>query len=85
MILQLGVRPSWFNTCSTTFEKRPHLVPGTPSSTGDLRNYMIDLPPISDPVVPKLLLKILEPYRKEGESFIHFMMFLRMKELRMSV
>ncbi|PON63191.1 Guanine nucleotide-binding protein, beta subunit [Parasponia andersonii] len=66
MILQLGVRPSWFNTCSTTLEKRPHLIPGTPSSAGDLRNYMIDLPPIGDPVVPELLLKILEPYRKEG-------------------
>ncbi|KAF4392022.1 hypothetical protein F8388_004351 [Cannabis sativa] len=66
MILQLGVRPSWFNTCSTTLEKRPHLIPGTPSSTGDLRKYLIDLPPIGDPVVPELLLKILEPYRKEG-------------------
>ncbi|EXB96864.1 hypothetical protein L484_016637 [Morus notabilis] len=66
MILQLGVRPSWFNTFSTTLEKRPHLIPGTPKSSGDLRNYMIDLPPIGDPVVPELLLKILEPYRKEG-------------------
>lgn len=36
------------------------------SSTGDLRSYMIDSPPVGDSVVPELLLKILEPYRKEG-------------------
>lgn len=66
MILQLGVKPSWFNTCSTILEKRPHLIPGTPRSSGDLRNYMMDLPAVGDPVVPELLLKILEPYRKEG-------------------
>ncbi|KAK7330084.1 hypothetical protein VNO77_24270 [Canavalia gladiata] len=66
MILQLGVKPSWFNTCSTTIEKRPHLIPGTPSSTGDLRTYMIDIPPLGDSVVPEMLLKVLEPYRKEG-------------------
>ncbi|KAL5769027.1 hypothetical protein ACOSQ2_015810 [Xanthoceras sorbifolium] len=66
MVLQLGVKPSWFNTCSTTIEKRPHLIPGTPSSAKDLRSHMIDLPPIGDSVVPELLLKVLEPYRKEG-------------------
>ncbi|KAL5547799.1 hypothetical protein UlMin_003030 [Ulmus minor] len=66
MILQLGVRPSWFNTCSTTLEKRPHIIPGTPSSGEDLRNHMINLPPVGDPVVPELLLKVLEPYRREG-------------------
>ncbi|KAK4853158.1 hypothetical protein QYF36_004671 [Acer negundo] len=66
MVLQLGVKPSWFNTCSTTIEKRPHLIPGTPSSVKDLRSHMIDLPPIGDSVVPELLLKVLEPYRKEG-------------------
>ncbi|KAK7388665.1 hypothetical protein VNO78_23487 [Psophocarpus tetragonolobus] len=66
MILQLGVKPSWFNTCSTTIEKRPHLLPGTPSSTGDLRTYMINRPPLGDSVVPEMLLKVLEPYRKEG-------------------
>jgi len=65
MILQLGVKPSWFNTCSTTIEKRPHSIPGTPSS-GDLRAYMIDLPHLGDPVVPEMLLKVLEPYRREG-------------------
>lgn len=68
MILQLGVKPSWFNTCSISLDKRPHLIPGIPSSTGDLRTYMIDLPPLGDPVVPEMLLKVLEPYRKEGLS-----------------
>ncbi|KAF8407139.1 hypothetical protein HHK36_006264 [Tetracentron sinense] len=68
MILQLGVKPSWFNTCSTTLDKRPHHILGTASSTGDLRSYMIDslLPPVGDSVVPELLLKVLEPYRREG-------------------
>ncbi|KAJ4708234.1 WD repeat-containing protein 11 [Melia azedarach] len=66
MILQLGVKPSWFNTCSTTIKKRPHLIPGTPSSTKDLRSHMIGLPSIGDSVVPEMLLKVLEPYRKEG-------------------
>lgn len=66
MILQLGVKPSWFNTCSTTIEKRPHLIPGAPKSTGDLRTYMINIPPVGDSVVPEMLLKVLEPYRKEG-------------------
>ncbi|XP_039688685.1 WD repeat-containing protein 11 isoform X3 [Medicago truncatula] len=66
MILQLGVKPSWFNTCSTTIGKRPHLIPGAPSPTGDLRTYMINIPPLGDSVVPEMLLKVLEPYRKEG-------------------
>ncbi|KAG2407955.1 uncharacterized protein HKW66_Vig0027770 [Vigna angularis] len=66
MILQLGVKPSWFNTCSTTIEKRPHSLPGTPTSTGDLRTYMINIPPLGDSVVPEMLLKVMEPYRKEG-------------------
>ncbi|KAI9125672.1 hypothetical protein K1719_003090 [Acacia pycnantha] len=66
MILQLGVKPSWFNTCSTTIEKRPHLIQETSLSTEDLRTYMIDLPSLGDPVVPEMLLKVLEPYRKEG-------------------
>ncbi|GAV82489.1 hypothetical protein CFOL_v3_25940 [Cephalotus follicularis] len=66
MILQLGVEPSWFNTCSTAIDKRPHLIPGAANSTGDLRRYMIDLPPVGDSVVPELLLKVLEAYRKEG-------------------
>lgn len=66
MILQLGVKPSWFNTCSTTIKERPHLIPETPSSTNDLRSHMIGLPSIGDSVVPEMLLKVLEPYRKEG-------------------
>ncbi|CAI8610342.1 unnamed protein product [Vicia faba] len=66
MILQLGVKPSWFNTCSTTIKKRPHLIPGAPSPTGDLRTYMISIPLLGDAVVPEMLLKVLEPYRKEG-------------------
>ncbi|KAF7806409.1 WD repeat-containing protein 11 isoform X1 [Senna tora] len=66
MILQLGVEPCWFNTSSTTIKKRPHYIPGTPSSTEDLRSYMIDLPRLGDTAVPEMLLKVLEPYRKEG-------------------
>ncbi|XVE71478.1 hypothetical protein DITRI_Ditri10aG0153500 [Diplodiscus trichospermus] len=66
MILQLGVRPSWFNTSGTAMDKRPHFIPGTVSSSGDLRSYLIELPPFGDSVVPELLLKVLEPYQKEG-------------------
>ncbi|KAB2072808.1 hypothetical protein ES319_A07G042300v1 [Gossypium barbadense] len=66
MILQLGVKPSWFNTTGTTIDKRPHLVPGMASSSEDLRSYLIELPSVGDSVVPELLLKVLEPYRKEG-------------------
>ncbi|CAI0629290.1 unnamed protein product [Linum tenue] len=66
MILQLGVKPSWFNTCSTAIDKRPQSIPEASSSAGDLRSYMIDLPAIGDSVVPEMLLKVLEPYRKEG-------------------
>ncbi|KAJ4950939.1 hypothetical protein NE237_027771 [Protea cynaroides] len=66
MILQLGVKPSWFDTCSETKDAIPYKLPA--SSTTDLRSYMIDtdLPPVGDPVVPELLLKVLEPYRREG-------------------
>ncbi|KAB2020075.1 hypothetical protein ES319_D07G042300v1 [Gossypium barbadense] len=66
MILQLGVKPSWFNTTGTTIDKRLHLVPGMASSSEDLRSYLIELPSVGDSVVPELLLKVLEPYRKEG-------------------
>ncbi|XP_065850984.1 uncharacterized protein [Euphorbia lathyris] len=66
MILQLGVKPSWFNTCGTNIDKRPHSIPGTAPPAVDLRNYMSYLPPIGDAVVPEMLLKVLEPYRKEG-------------------
>ncbi|TYI72200.1 hypothetical protein E1A91_D07G044100v1 [Gossypium mustelinum] len=63
MILQLGVKPSWFNTTGTTIDKRLHLVPGMASSSEDLRSYLIELPSVGDSVVPELLLKVLEPYR----------------------
>ncbi|XP_050214710.1 uncharacterized protein LOC126665824 isoform X3 [Mercurialis annua] len=66
MILQLGVKPSWFNTCGTSIDKRPHSIPGTALPASDLRSYMVDLPHIGDTVVPEMLLKVLEPYRKEG-------------------
>ncbi|XP_065848917.1 uncharacterized protein [Euphorbia lathyris] len=66
MILQLGVKPSWFNTCGTNIDKRPHSILGTAAPAVDLRNYMSYLPPIDDAVVPEMLLKVLEPYRKEG-------------------
>ncbi|KAK6941674.1 hypothetical protein RJ641_027051 [Dillenia turbinata] len=66
MILQLGVKSSWFNSCGTTLDKRAHHIPGTTSATGDLRRYMMDSSPVGDSVVPELLLKVLEAYRKEG-------------------
>ncbi|KAF1002874.1 uncharacterized protein LOC141700003 [Apium graveolens] len=65
MILQLGVKHSWFNTL-TIMDKGQYKLLQSESSTGDLRSYMIDSPPVGDSVVPELLLKILEPYRKEG-------------------
>lgn len=68
-ILQLGVKPSWFNTWSTTTDDANHQVPGTPTS-GDLRNHMIESPRIGDSVVPEMLLKVLEPYRREGNIFV---------------
>ncbi|XP_070044117.1 uncharacterized protein [Nicotiana tomentosiformis] len=64
-ILQLGVKPSWFNTWSTTPDDANYQVPGTPTA-GDLRNHMIESPRIGDSVVPEMLLKVLEPYRREG-------------------
>ncbi|CAE6012980.1 unnamed protein product [Arabidopsis arenosa] len=66
MILQLGVKPSWFNTTSTCIDKRPHSIPGRTSSSKDLRSFMIDFPPIGDPAVLEMFLKVLEPYRSEG-------------------
>lgn len=65
-ILQLGVKPSWFNIFSTTKGNGHHEIPGTPSSTSDLRGYMLDSPHIGDSVVPEMLLKVLDPYRREG-------------------
>lgn len=74
MILQLGVKPHWFNTCSTK-DKRRHLLPGTTPGSGDLRNYMIDPIPLGDSVVPEMLLKVLEPYRKEGVFLSSMLVF----------
>ncbi|KAF3624472.1 Transducin family protein / WD-40 repeat family protein isoform 2 [Capsicum annuum] len=64
-ILQLGVKPSWFDTWSATADDTNYQVPGTPTA-GDLRNHMIESPRIGDSVVPEMLLKVLEPYRREG-------------------
>lgn len=66
MILQLGIKPSWFNTSGSSIDRRPQQIPGGASFAEDLRNYMIDTPPVGDPAVPELLLKVLEPYRKDG-------------------
>lgn len=69
MILQLGVKSSWFNICSTITDNSPQQFhENSQTSGGDLRRYMIEsvLPPIGDSVVPELLLKVLEPYRREG-------------------
>ncbi|KAL8497878.1 hypothetical protein ACS0TY_021287 [Phlomoides rotata] len=65
MILQLGAKPSWFDAFSTAMNEAYSHVPGTPSA-GDLRGYMIDSPRVGDSAVPEMLLKVLEPYRREG-------------------
>ncbi|KAK1312231.1 hypothetical protein QJS10_CPA07g00650 [Acorus calamus] len=68
MILQLGIKPTWFNFHSTNKENFPFKISESLASGGDLRSYMIDsvLPIVGDPAVPELLLKVLEPYRREG-------------------
>ncbi|KAL0427142.1 UNVERIFIED_CONTAM: WD repeat-containing protein 11 [Sesamum latifolium] len=63
MILQLGVKPAWFDVFSATVNDWQ--TPGTPSA-GDLRGYMIGSPRVGDSVVPEMILKVLEPYRKAG-------------------
>ncbi|TVU33503.1 hypothetical protein EJB05_25326 [Eragrostis curvula] len=67
MILQLGVKPSWLE-CSNNDKLASDSFKVAPATFGDLRSYMIEttLPPIGDAVVAELLLKVLEPYRKEG-------------------
>ncbi|XP_006646857.2 WD repeat-containing protein 11-like [Oryza brachyantha] len=67
MILQLGVKPSWFE-CNGNDKLASNSFKATPTAFGDLRSYMIEttLPPVGDSVVAELLLKVLEPYRKEG-------------------
>lgn len=69
MVLQMGVKPSWFSSCNTTMAGvTSHIPENGLASVGDLRSYMIksDHPDVGDSVVPELLLKVLEPYRKEG-------------------
>ncbi|KAL5208008.1 hypothetical protein ABZP36_032443 [Zizania latifolia] len=67
MILQLGVKPSWFE-CNNGDKLASSSFKAAPATFGDLRSYMIEttLPPIGDSVVAELLLKVLESYRKEG-------------------
>lgn len=67
MILQLGVKPSWFE-CNNSDKLASNSFKEGPATFGDLRSYMIEtiLPPIGDSVVAELLLKVLEPYRKDG-------------------
>ncbi|KAM0932569.1 putative transcription factor WD40-like family [Dioscorea sansibarensis] len=72
MVLQMGVKPAWFSSCNATTEVvTSHIPENGLASIGDLRSYMIksDLPDVGDSVVPELLLKVLEPYRKEGCIF----------------
>jgi hypothetical protein len=67
MILQMGVKISWFK-CNDSYSSMEMSSSKSSPAGGDLRGYMIEtgLPAIGDPVVPELLLKVLEPYRKEG-------------------
>lgn len=67
MILQLGVKPSWLE-CNNSDKLASNSFNAAQATFGDLRSYMIEtaLPPIGDSVVAELLLKVLEPYRKEG-------------------
>uniref|UniRef100_A0A0E0CF77 Uncharacterized protein n=1 Tax=Oryza meridionalis TaxID=40149 RepID=A0A0E0CF77_9ORYZ len=67
MILQLGVKPSWFE-CNSGDKLASSSFKEAPATFGDLRSYMIEttLPPIGDSVVAELLLKVLEPYRKDA-------------------
>lgn len=67
MILQMGVKTSWFN-CNDLYSSMEMSPSKSSPAGGDLRCYMIEtgLPTIGDPVVPELLLKVLEPYRKGG-------------------
>ncbi|PKA64675.1 hypothetical protein AXF42_Ash007422 [Apostasia shenzhenica] len=69
MIFQFGVKPSWFTLFSAKMDVPLGGIPETePTSAGDLRGYIMKsaLPSVGDSVVPELLLKVLEPYRKEG-------------------
>lgn len=63
MILQLGVKPSWFDPFNTSMNDV--YIPGTPSA-GDLRGYMMYSPRVGDNAIPEMLLKVLDPYHKQG-------------------
>ncbi|KAJ3671195.1 hypothetical protein LUZ60_008621 [Juncus effusus] len=69
MILQMGVKSLWFNwnNSNNTYNNSSTDILAS-NNNSDLRSYMIEteLPSIGDPVVAELLLKVLEPYRKEG-------------------
>ncbi|XP_057818736.2 uncharacterized protein LOC131031599 isoform X2 [Cryptomeria japonica] len=73
MLLQWGVQPSWFDAHISLNDIATTYTSGIPLTLEqkDLRKYMLDttLPVIGDLVVPELLLKILEPYRKAGRLF----------------
>lgn len=74
MILQFGVKSSWFNSLTTDIENFLEDIPETdPLSSGDLRSYMNEsnLPSIGDSVIPELFLKVLEAYRREGVLYLH--------------
>ena len=66
MILQLGVKPAWFNTSGPSFDTARQIL-GAGSLAEDLRSYIIDTTPVGDPAVPEMLLKVMEPYRKDGD------------------
>lgn len=68
MIIQSGVKPTWFSLCRAYMDASHGDIPETElTSAGDLRGYMIEsTPSVGDSVVPELLLKVLEPYRREG-------------------
>ncbi|KAK9055097.1 hypothetical protein SSX86_026177 [Deinandra increscens subsp. villosa] len=70
LILQYGVKPSWFDTHSAVPDVKGNpQISRSSSSVGDLRSYLIDASPIGDSVVPELLLKALDPYRREGKHY----------------
>nr|GEX29993.1 hypothetical protein [Tanacetum cinerariifolium] len=66
LILQYGVKPSWINTSNAIPDKPNSQLSRNLSGVKELRSYLIDASPVGDSVVPELLLKALETYRKEG-------------------
>ncbi|XP_020597443.1 WD repeat-containing protein 11-like isoform X2 [Phalaenopsis equestris] len=68
MIIQSGVKSSWFSLFSAHMDTSLGNIPEIETTSGDLRGYIIEskLPSVGDSVVPELLLKVLEPYRRDG-------------------